>query len=712
MNNKAFVTGIVVAALLLAFPAASHAGSPATVSTAAGFGNKIRVRLDLAPAASATAQRVSFGIPLAPGAVTDPGTMRVLMAGKQSPVVGAWIEPTLYTYDFAGTVTGIRAVVVSLPRSQIAGKSLDVDVYWHSSVGGAQTHSGVRFSSQASWQTAKMNDRSITFAGGVYTLVDGATKTRRLYAGLEPVVAASFPAGYLAYTGILGAQTPRAQLLANPALAGVAFISDELRAFGDGAVYAEGYGVNADYLRHIVLDADPSDLAVYLNGDPDGAKPYNAYEGWLYDRCATFLTAYAHTDAIELGRRAMRACSYYEGKINADGFFTGKPPVDPNTGNGVAPGTPGAVYDGKYSHIRGLYAYYALTGDPRARVAIRDIAQLWQNEQAFVAPYRAGHLLGVDKQWTERLLGTSLEGLMYGYLTTGDKPYLTAFKQMFATAYRHITTTNQAALDKIDLSHFPPQNCFIHNSAQHGDGAFSTTEPWCSGWMTELVIDPLLRYQELTGDTRVDEIFIRLARQLRDVGTQYLKGDVLGDSFLKPSICFDPKNTEDPRILLPLYGSGLKFGGVRVNNGEYDDFEHCPDASALLAVALRALKNQGGFGNPGVGPFATEGDSFLALHNEFAFCARYAFDNHTRANRDPRTLSQDELASGFSGGDAKAQTKWLDDNRVGWPVHETAPIRKFSWWFNTSMLQYALLTQAGVDVATVSGGHVNPPGCK
>jgi len=713
--NRTLVTGIAVAVLLLVFPAASRAGSTvpaASASTDAGFGSKVRVRLQLVPQAPASVERVSFGIPLPPGAVTDASVMRVLQAGGAAAVGGVWIQPTLYTYDAAGAVTGIRAVLVSLPRNQITGKFLDVDVYWQSGVGGPQTHAAVPFSAQESWQTAKMNDRSIAFANGVYTLVDGPTKTRQLYKGFEPVVTASFPDGYLAYTGILGPQISRTQLLANPALAGVAFVSNELMTFGDGAVYDEGYGVNANYLRHTVLDADASNPAVYLNDDSEGAKPYNAFEGWLYDRCATFLTAYAHADTVELGRRAMRTCSFYAGRINADGYFIGKPPIDPYTGNPVAPGSPGSYYDDKYSHVRGLYAYYALTGDPQARTAIRNIAKLWRDEQDFVAPYRDGHLRGVDKQWTERLLGTSLEGLIYGYLATGDKSYLAAFKQMFATGYRHISTANQATLDKIDLSHFPPQNCFIHNSAQHGDGAYSTTEPWCSGWMTELVIDPLLRYQELTGDPHVDEIFIRLARQLRDVGTEYFSGDVLGDSFLKPSRCFDRTNKEDPRILTPIYGSGLKIGGQRVNNGEFDDFEHCPDATALLAVALRALKNTGGADNPGVGPFATEGASFLALHNEFAFCARYTFDYHVRTNRDPRLLSQDELAAGYSGGNLKAQTAWLADNKIGYPVHETAPLRKFSWWFNTSMLQYALLTQAGADVSKVSGGHVNPAGCK
>jgi len=52
----------------------------------------------------------------------------------------------------------------------------------------------------------------------------------------------------------------------------------------------------------------------------------------------------------------------------------------------------------------------------------------------------------VDKLWTERLLGTSLEGLYYGFRLTNNTAYLTAFREVVATAYRHITTTDQAEL--------------------------------------------------------------------------------------------------------------------------------------------------------------------------------------------------------------------------------------------------------------------------
>src|SRR5204863_9799238 len=214
-------------------------------------------------------------------------------------------------------------------------------------------------------------------------------------------------------------------------------------------------------------------------------------------------------------------------------------------------------------------------------------------------------------------------------------------------AYRHITGS-AAALDAINPGipvRFPPQNCFIHTAEQHAEG--DGDQPWCSIWMSELAIDPLLRYAEQTGDPRPDEIFVRLGRYLRDVGSVYFRGDPLDDYFMRPSIRFVPDD-EDLRMLVPLYGSGLGPDMRRRNFGEYDDFEHCTDATALTAAAIRALKTQGGYDRNPIGPFPSEGASFLQLHHEFAFCAAVNFGWDSRPRRDPRAWTSDQLAEGLA----------------------------------------------------------------
>jgi hypothetical protein len=301
-----------------------------------------------------------------------------------------------------------------------------------------------------------------------------------------------------------------------------------------------------------------------------------------------------------------------------------------------------------------------------------------------------------------------MEGLFYGFRLTGEKRYLTAFREVLETAYRHITTSNQAELVAINLDPntppFPPQNCFIHTALQHDEG--NANEPWCSAWMSELLIDSLLGYQAQTGDARVDEIFVRLARFLRDVGSSYFQGDPLPDTFLRPSVCYDPTRGVDTRMLIPLYGAGLFPNGSRGNYGQYEDTEHCADATALTAAALRALVRQGKFDTGGpIGPFASEGASFLQLHHELSFCATNTFANWTRLRRDPAAWTSSALAAGAANPAA-----FITANRIGFPTRPSTPQRKLSWWFNTSMLQFGLLRDAGLAVSELRPGAVQPAG--
>jgi hypothetical protein len=373
------------------------------------------------------------------------------------------------------------------------------------------------------------------------------------------------------------------------------------------------------------------------------------------------------------------------------GIFTGKPDPDP-----------------KYSHLRGLYAYYALTGDQSAFDAGTAIADLFLNDQEFVAPYLQGHIRGPDKLWTERLLAVSLEALFYGHRLTRKVAYLAAAKQLVDTAYRHITG-NAAALAQINPGSpaFPPQNCFIHNASQAAEG--DVDQPWCSGWMPALLVDPLLAYQDQTGDARVDEIFVRLTRFLRDIGTAYFTDTNANedDTFLHPSVPSAPPDAEDQRILVPLYGAGIGIDGKRSNFGEFDDYEHCPDATAITAAGLRALKRTDGFDQNPIGPFASEGASFLALHEELAACAAWTFGNDTRPHRNPATWTGPDVADELTKGLADP-AGFITDNNIGNVSHNVSPQRKISWWFNESLEQFALLADAGIAVPALHPGSIQP----
>jgi hypothetical protein len=616
---------------------------------------------------------VSFGLPLSPGVASDPSQIRVAIG---TTAVSASITPLLYDHDRNGDRTSLRAVRVQFPASLMPGPTLTIDVTpGEAGPSPAATVTPFAALSVDSPETVSVADRTIVHDGNTYRLQELNPRQITLFAGREPAVIAHFPTGYLAHSGILGPQVTAAEVSADADRAGLTFLSAALTPFVRSALYEESYALNP--AQESVVD------------------PVYDYEGWLYDRCTTLLTAYSHVGDATMLRHALRACSYYSSKITLEGpdrgIFSGKPYRDP-----------------KYSHARGLYAYYALTGDERALASLVAIADMWDTEEEFVVPYRAGGIISAEKLWTERLLGTSMEGLYYGFLATDNKKYLTAFGQVLDTAYRHIATASQAELVAINKDPntppFPLQNCWVHNAAQAAEG--NTDRPWCSGWMNELVIDSLLAYQAQTGDPRVDEIFVRLARFLRDVGSSYFQNNPLDDHFLEPAVCYDASQAESTRILVPLYGSGLLASGARVNRGEWSDFEHCTDATALTAVALRALVRRGTFDQGGpVGPFPSEGAALLQMHQEFAFCAQRTFTTWDRPNRDPATWTSAALAPGASN-----PASFILANRIGFPSHPSSPQRKLSWWFNTSLLQYSLLREAGIQVPALRPGAIQPRG--
>jgi hypothetical protein len=301
--------------------------------------------------------------------------------------------------------------------------------------------------------------------------------------------------------------------------------------------------------------------------------------------------------------------------------------------------------------------------------------------------------------------------MVYGFMLTGETKYWDAAKELFETGYKHISTKNQSELDAITKTHFPPQDCFIHNAEQASEGA--NNEPWCSAWMAEMLVDPLLQYQEIAQDNRVDDIFVRLARSLRDAGTVYQAKEEAKDTFLAPQICYDPAvNGDFARKLVPLYGFGTGTDQKRYHWPDGVESEHCADATAVTAAALRALKRQGKLDAPGPAPFKTEGESILALHHELSHCADILFSEKKRPNRDPRgEFKQETLAEGFKGGDPKGQDKFFEDMHIGYTIYVQSPLRELSWWFNGSVLQFRMLEEAGVPFTSVRPGAMQAANC-
>ncbi len=611
---------------------------------------------------------VSFGLPLPAGVVRDASALKVTAGGQPFP---ATVTVLLDDHDATGAPVGVRSVLLQVSTAVVQGRCGQVEVSWQG--GGVTVASDpVPFAevSAASEEVVDTATYTIEEHDSEAELVTTSRQPRVLFEAREPAILATFPEGYLAATGILGHQAAAPQI--GPDLAGLAFISDQVTPFGLSAMYQESYPINVDNV------IDPTD-------------PEEGYEGWLYDRCATFLAFYVHTGDVRFLREGYRLCAYYADHIELNGenrgIFTGKPEPD-----------------SKYSHLRGLFAYYALTGDEAALRAGTAIAERFLADQDVVAPYRAGHISDLDDLWTERLLAVGIGALTYGHLLTGDAAYLAAATELVNTAYLHITG-DAATLAELNpgTPAFPPQDCFIHTAGQAAEG--DAGDPWCSGWMPALLVNPLLAYQAQTGDPQVDEIFIRLTRYLRDTGSAYFdpaNGNA-NDTFLAPAAPFDPSDMENPRVLVPLYGAGLDAGGQRQNSGEYDDYLHCLDVTAITAAGLRALQRTGGYDQNPIGPFASEGESFLALHQEFAFCADWMLADQTRPHRDPATWTAEDLAEGLED-----PATFIDENNIGNTSHNVAPARKISWWFNPALEQFALLQEAGIAIPELHPGVIQP----
>lgn len=620
---------------------------------------------------------VAFALPLARGVATSASQLTVLAAGK--PLNGVRYRPLLVDRAVeregapASGPHALRSVLVELPKSAGLRFPAAIEVRFGAAQpgqpGAASATSSLTFQaiSHPAHVTVATANYSVESRGtSSFAAVPKNSGVKVLFDGVEPSVMATFPSGYLAQTKLFGDLLPKSVVDSRADLAGVRFLSDAFVNFADGAMGSTGYPVQPEAV---------------------GFKT----EAWLYDRCATYLLAYAHAGEARHLRHGLATCANYARAIelNGDrrGIFSGK-----------------KERDLKYSHARGLYMYYALTGDEAALEAARAIADMWADDPQFVRPYVAGAARADDKLWTERLLAASIEGGTYGWLLAGNPRYLETARGLVKTALNHITTSDPAALRAITKTGFPPQSCFIHSALQQDEG--NADVPWCSSWMSELLLDPLLRFEEVSGDASVDEVFVRLARSMRDAGTLYFHNNpIAGTSFLSPPNPMPP-SSEDPTVLTPLYGYGVAGAGKRVPSGEWDDFEHCPDASAITALALKTLRKTGRGQAPptpasssltvDLSKFASEEASIMALHRELVTCAASTLSHARRPGRDPRTASSSVLSGIYGAGDAAAQQKAAESQKVGWPVYETSPARKLSWWFNTSIAQAAWLSDAKV----------------
>jgi len=130
-------TAVAAAALWFMLAASSPSAGQATVPTSRT--STVSISLQRIAAGTAT---ISFGLPLARGAATDPSSITVYIG--TTPIAAA-ITPLLRDHDAAGHVTGLRAVRIQFPASLMPGPTLTVSVML-GAPGGAPAGTVVPFS--------------------------------------------------------------------------------------------------------------------------------------------------------------------------------------------------------------------------------------------------------------------------------------------------------------------------------------------------------------------------------------------------------------------------------------------------------------------------------------------------------------------------------------------------------------------------------------
>ncbi len=247
----------------------------------------------------------AFGVPFPAGAVHDVTELAVTIDGE---AVGATVAALVPDLDRLGDTVGVRAAQVQVPADTLGADCTIIDVTWADDGGSVVGGEPIPYSdtSRRVHETVETARYTIEDNGGGAELVVDDVETRVLFESREPSVAATFPDGYLIATGLFGHQVAATAVPAE--LAGLGFVTDAVVPFGLSAMYHETYPVNAESV------IDPTDV------DAEG------YEGWLYDRCFTFLMLHASSGDARFRDEGYRTCAYYADHIELSGSAASSPP--------------------------------------------------------------------------------------------------------------------------------------------------------------------------------------------------------------------------------------------------------------------------------------------------------------------------------------------------------------------------------------------------
>ena len=216
------------------------------------------------------------------------------------------------------------------------------------------------------------------------------------------------------------------------------------------------------------------------------------YHEWLFDRTTCYYKMYVRTGERKYLDAAYHAANFMREHTRLDGpdagIFTLKGP------------------DLKYVYPRAMHIHYLLTGDERALVCGKLMAEYCFNHQDPV--YRPDLLkpvpLGVDPErgrnfWTLRHQGYGLLGVLHGWEMTGDKKYWTKARECVDAYYKHQQQPPDGR---------PPDGSLRQNWELY-DPNEAIFPGATSAWMMALLLDPLFHYWTLTNNGRIPGMIVK-----------------------------------------------------------------------------------------------------------------------------------------------------------------------------------------------------------
>ena len=219
----------------------------------------------------------------------------------------------------------------------------------------------------------------------------------------------------------------------------------------------------------------------------------------------------------------------------------------------------------RYTYIQGLVDDYFFWGHEESRDVAGLVADYFYMTHAdkyyYIGPgERVGH-------WTEREPAFALLGLVAYYEATNDPTYLNRAQERMDALYQMQADNGGTA--------------WVHNLYDHDSSECYDTGSWgVSPWMTGVLLEGVIKYHKLTGDSNARQSILWALDYLKD--NCFATGAYAGQSMLYLCGCANPVDPDGRPDLDNMMSHAFAYGHKITGSIEYRDvaltlFNNCVD---------------------------------------------------------------------------------------------------------------------------------------